>query len=69
MNIIEALKTGLPLTRASKETWRMRDRPHVEIGWARGFFGPQWMLDTVRLTVDDIVADDWQVEEAQRHAD
>lgn len=65
MTLIEAIRTGLPLTRLNKSWTYINLMTYGAI--MRGtilpntFIDPQFFLSQIRLDTDDILADDWIV--------
>jgi hypothetical protein len=66
MTIIEAIMSGKPIKRAGKEWWHAKScnhEPGAHGTSMRGFFDPGFFLSVINLTKEDILADDWEVEE------
>jgi len=64
MNFIEAIKTGKPIKRQTKELWDclIRD-PYALGGKSRGWMDPGYFLTCINIGVEDILAEDWEVKE------
>lgn len=62
MNIIEAILTGRPIRRLNKDRWASR-APISFANTIEGYFNPDYFLSTYQLTKEDILANDWEVEE------
>jgi hypothetical protein len=55
MNIIEAIKSGRALAR--------RDNPKHRGSQGNGFVDPDFLIEYMRLTKEDILAEDWEIED------
>lgn len=69
MNYLEAIRSGKPLRRKSKETWGKR--PSCSVGMGSTYLVPAgtWITREILLdcvSIEDIVADDWEVKQEPR---
>lgn len=65
MTFIEAIKTGRPLNRVNKAWKARRSLMTYDIDLnilPGGFIDSHYFIDSVRLQIEDILADDWIVE-------
>lgn len=67
MNLIEALKTGLPL-RLKGATLRMRPSPQYGAGITyispTTFIAPQVLVESVDLSLSEILSENWEIKES-----
>lgn len=63
MNLVEALRTGLPLTRPNHTFGGRHD--HTCSTAYTGMFDPDYFLSIVELCKEDILAEDWEVQKPQ----
>jgi hypothetical protein len=61
MTIIEAIKSGKAIGRKGHSFYI--HQCHSDKTAAHGLFEPTYFLDCVSLTKEDILADDWEIEE------
>lgn len=67
MNIVDAFKSGLPVRRKTKNTWVGTPSIDYNLGTTyyntmnNRFIDPEFLISSMRIDIDDIVADDWEV--------
>lgn len=66
MNIIDAVKSGRPLRRINKTTWQDKNSNTQYYGGENKFICPVFLLNTIIINPNDIIADDWEIEEERK---
>lgn len=69
MNIIEALKTELPLRRKGKNFHYINHYGYSSSSVfisSKTWISPEFLLTVIHLTKDDILATDWQVKKLRK---
>ncbi len=65
MNFLEAIKSGNPCRRTNVDNQWIVDFKKTEMNTSGGFVGSFSERSTIRLTPNDILADDWEIKEAE----
>ena len=66
MTLRKAIKTGLPIRRKGKKSWSIKWDPFLPASIIHGWVDPEFFLSVVHLTIEDVLAKDWQVKKAKK---
>lgn len=63
MNIIDAIKSGKPFRRKGRDAWLIEADLDAERRWLTSLGGGSIERFLVRVSLDDLKADDWEIQE------